>query len=74
VQVTGVLANSEGIYPTSMITVHFGASLTYCHPSPFGECLITLSNPNVGPTSIYATYSGYGRSYRSPTFHVTVES
>jgi hypothetical protein len=72
VQVTGVLANSEGIYPTSMITVHFGANLTYCHPSPFGECLITVSNPSVGPASIYATYTGYGRSYRSPTFHVTV--
>ena len=72
VQVTGVLANSEGIYPTSMITVHFGASLTYCHPSPFGECLITVTNPSVGPVSIYATYTGYGRSYRSPSFHVTV--
>jgi len=72
VQVTGVLANSEGIYPTSVITVHFGARLFYCSPNPFGECLITITNPTVGPASIYATYSGYGRSYRSPTSHVTI--
>jgi hypothetical protein len=72
VQVTGVIANSEGIYPTSMVSVHFGASLFYCHPSPFGECLVTVPNPTVGPASIYATYTGYGRSYRSPMFHVTV--
>jgi hypothetical protein len=72
VQVTGVLANSEGIYPASLIAVHFGARLTYCRPSPFGECLITVSNPSVGPGSIYATYTGYGRSYRSPVSHVTV--
>src|ERR1035437_2413789 len=72
VQVTGVLANSLGIYPTSVITVHFGAIIFYCHANPFGECLITIPHPSVGSASIYATYPGYGRSYRSPTSHVTV--
>jgi hypothetical protein len=72
VQVTGVLANSQGIYPTSLITVHFGEQVAYCHPNPFGECLITIANPAVGATSIYATYTGYGRSYQSPTSHVTI--
>jgi hypothetical protein len=72
VQVTGVLANSQGIYPTSTVTVHFGSRLTYCRPNPFGECLITVPNPPIGPATIYATYTGYGRSYRSPNDLVTV--
>jgi hypothetical protein len=72
VQITGVLANREGIYPSSFVTVHFGARLTRCRPSPFGECLITVVNPSDGPASIYATYTGYGVSYRSPTARVTV--
>jgi hypothetical protein len=71
-QVTGILANSEGIYPTGLITVHFGAQLSYCRASPFGECLITVSNPSVGPALVYATYTGYGRFFRSPTSRVTV--
>ena len=74
VQVTGVRANNEGIYPTSTITVHVGATSDSCHPNPFGECLITVSNPPIGSDSIYATYTGYGRSYQSPTSHVTVQS
>jgi hypothetical protein len=74
IQVTGVIANSQGIYPITVITVHFGARLLYCHPNPFGECLITVANPAVGATSIYATYTGYGRSYTSPTSHVTIQS
>jgi hypothetical protein len=73
IQVTGVVANSEGEYPDSVITVHFGARALFCHPNPFGECLITVANPSVGATSIYATYTGYGRSYVSPTSHVTIE-
>lgn len=73
VQVTGVLANSEGFYPNSLITVHVGATIAYCHPNPFGECLLTISNPPIGSDSIYATYTGYGRSYRSPATHVTVQ-
>jgi hypothetical protein len=73
VQVTGVVANSEGIYPTSVITVHFGARVVYCHANPFGECLITISNPPIGRASIYATYTGYGRSYVSSTSYVTIE-
>jgi hypothetical protein len=74
VQVTGVLANNEGIYPNSTITVHVGATIAYCRPNPFGECLLTISNPPIGSDSIYATYTGYGRSYQSPTSHVTVQS
>jgi hypothetical protein len=74
VQVTGVLANSVGIYPTSVITVHFGATVADCHANPFGECLVTIAHPTLGPTSIYATYTGYGRSYRSTPSHVTIVS
>ena len=39
-----------------------------------GECLLTISNPPIGSDSIYATYTGYGKSYQSPTSHVTVQS
>jgi hypothetical protein len=74
VQVTGVLANDEGIYPITSITVHIGATIVHCHPNPFGECLLTIPNTPVGTDSIYATYSGFGRSYQSATSHVTVES
>jgi hypothetical protein len=74
VQVTGVRANSAGFYPNSTITVHVGAAIAYCHPNPFGECLVTISNPPLGTDSIFATYTGYGRAYQSPTSHVTVQS
>jgi hypothetical protein len=72
VQVTGIIANSQGEYPTSVVTVHMGTRLVYCHPNPFGECLVTIDNPPVGLTSIYASYTGYGRSYTSPTALVTI--
>ncbi|HEV3187590.1 MAG TPA: hypothetical protein VGZ04_06025 [Acidimicrobiales bacterium] len=74
VQVTGVRANSDGFYPNATVTVHVGATIAYCHPNPFGECLLTISNPPIGSDSIYATYTGYGTSYQSPTSHVTVQS
>ena len=74
VQVTGVRANNEGIYPNSTITVHVGPRIVDCHPNPFGECLLTISNPPIGSDAIYATYTGYGTSYQSPTSHVTVQS
>ncbi len=74
VQVTGVRANSEGIYPNSLITVHVGSRVATCYPNPFGECLITISNPPVGSSMISATYTGYGTSYQSPASHVTVQS
>jgi hypothetical protein len=74
VQVTGVRANSLGFYPITTISVHVGARVGYCPPNPFGECLLTISNPPVGSDAIYATYTGYGSSYRSPTSHVTVHS
>jgi hypothetical protein len=71
-QETGVTYNSEGIYPHSLITVHFGTRIVTCRPNPFGECLLPVSNPATGPVSIYATYTGYGVSYVSPTFHLYV--
>jgi hypothetical protein len=74
VQVTGVLANNEGIYPITTITVHVGATIAHCSPNPFGECLVTVANPPIGFDAIYATYAGFGRSYRSPTSHVRVQS
>jgi hypothetical protein len=74
VQVTGVKANDEGIYPVTTITVHVGATVVTCHPNPFGECLLTLPDAPVGLDAIYATYVGFGRSYQSPTSHVRVES
>jgi hypothetical protein len=73
VQVTGVHANNEGIYPGSPITVHVGAAIASCHANPFGECLLTISNPPIGSDSIYATYTGYGRSYQSRSSRVTVQ-
>jgi hypothetical protein len=73
VQVTGVRANAEGIYPITTITVHLGAMIVYCHPNPFGECLLTISHPPVGFDPITASYSGFGSSYQSPTSHVRVE-
>ena len=73
VQVTGVRANSEGIYPNTVVTVHAGSTVTSCHPNPFGECLISIANPPVGTSSIYASYTGYGTSYQSPATDVTVQ-
>jgi hypothetical protein len=72
VQITGVIANGEGIYPTTVVSIHFGARLVLCRPNPFGECAVTVANPPVGTVPMYATYSGYGRSYRSPTYEVSV--
>ena len=72
VQVTGVVANGQGIYPQSWVSVHFGGQRFSCQPSPFGECLIRVSAARIGPTSVSATYTGYGRSYSSPISHVTV--
>jgi hypothetical protein len=74
VQVTGVMPNSQGIYPTTVVTVHFGAMVAHCDPNPFGECLLTFSDPPLGSTPIYATYTGYGKSYTSPVSHVTITS
>ena len=72
IQVTGVIANSEGIYPQSPVSVHFGAQTFYCVPSPFGECLINVPHPQLGRVAISASYTGYGVYYRSPTSYVTV--
>jgi hypothetical protein len=72
VEVTGVRANAEGIYPQSTVTIHVGERLFYCQPSWFGECVVRVSDPRPGRTAIYATYVGYGQSYRSPTSYVTV--
>jgi hypothetical protein len=72
IQLTGVAADSQGIYPTSWVTIHFGSRLYYCQPSPFGQCLITVSAAPVGTTAIWANYVGYGRAYRSAPTLVTV--
>jgi hypothetical protein len=72
IQVTGVIANSEGIYPQNSVTIHFGARTFYCVPSPFGECLINVPHPQLGRVAMSASYTGYGVSYHSPTSYVTV--
>lgn len=72
VEVTGVLANSEGIYPENWMTIHFGARAFYCQPSWFGECYVRVAHPKLGRTPIYATYTGYGPFYRTPTSYVTI--
>ena len=72
VEVTGVLANSQGIYPENWMTIHVGARSFYCQPSWFGECYVKVAHPPLGRTAIYATYTGYGPSYRSPTTYVTI--
>ncbi len=71
VQITGVAANSLGIYPTSRVTVHVGTKVVTCIPSPFGQCLLNVANPGTKTVAIYATYTGYGHSYRSKTVTVT---
>jgi hypothetical protein len=73
-QLTGVIANSEGFYPVTTVSVHFGSTLETCRPNPFGECLITVSDPPTGAVPTYATYTGYGRSYRSPTQDIVITS
>lgn len=72
VQVTGVVANAEGIYPQSPITVHVGARILTCVASPFGECLLTVADPPLGRAAVWASYAGYGVSYRSAPSWVTV--
>jgi hypothetical protein len=71
IQVTGVQANSEGIYPTSKIDVTFNGQTITCHATPFGECLIDFPDPGSGNYQVSATYSGYGSSYRSSS-HVAI--
>ena len=71
-QLTGVLANAEGFYPVTTVVIHLGATVESCRPNPFGECLITVSNPPAGAVPTYATYSGYGHSYRSATMDLTI--
>jgi hypothetical protein len=73
-QLTGVIANSEGFYPVTTVSVHFGSTLKTCRPNPFGQCLITVSNPPTGAIPTYASYTGYGRSYRSPTQDIVIAS
>jgi hypothetical protein len=72
VHVTGIIANSLGFYPWTTVSVHFGSRLATCRPSPFGECVVTVANPPAGVVRIYATYSGYGHSYRSLSHEVQV--
>jgi hypothetical protein len=73
-QLTGIIANAEGFYPVTTVSIHFGWRLATCHPNPFGECLVAVTDPQTGAVPTYATYTGYGRSYRSPTRDVVVSS
>jgi hypothetical protein len=70
VQVTGVIANSLGIYPIALVSVQVGSQHLHCWPNPFGECQLTISHPVVGPVALRASYTGYGRAYRSGVGHV----
>ena len=72
IQVTGVIANSEGIYPQNPVTIHFGVQTLSCVPSPFGECLINVPRLQLGRVAISASYTGYGVSYHSSTSYLTV--
>lgn len=72
VQVTGVIANAAGIYPQSPVTIHVGAQVFSCVPSPFGECVINVTHPQPGRVAISASYTGYGVAYQSGTSFVTV--
>ena len=72
VQITGVIANAEGIYPQSPVTLHFGGHNYLCVPSPFGECLIYVTHPPTGRIAMWASYTGYGAFYRSPTTYVNI--
>jgi hypothetical protein len=74
IQLTGVIANAEGIYPQSPVSVHVGARVETCVPSPFGECLISVDHPPLGHVALWASYTGYGVTYRSPTSYVNVTS
>ena len=71
-QLTGIMANAEGFYPVTTVSVHFGSLIETCHPSPFGECLIAVHYPPSGDVPTFATYTGYGRSYRSPVRDVQI--
>lgn len=72
VTVTGIIANSLGFYPVTPVSVYLGSQRMICSPSPFGECLVTFDRPTPGVEHLYATYTGYGRFYRSPTQVVRV--
>lgn len=72
IQVTGIIANSLGIYPQTAVTIHFGAQTFYCVSSPFGECLINVAHPQLGRVAISANYVGYGIYHHSPTSYVRV--
>jgi hypothetical protein len=73
-QLTGIIANAQGFYPVTTVSIHFGSRVETCHPNPFGECLVTVIDPQTGAIPTFATYTGYGRTYRSPTSVVVVRS
>ena len=71
-QVTGIAANALGFYPVTTVTVHVGPTTVTCHPSGFGQCLLTVAAPPAGRWPLFATYVGYGHAYRSATTFVRV--
>lgn len=74
VQVTGIQANSEGIFPVTTVTVDVGSQRETCRPSPFGECLFSIPTAHAGVVSLAGSYSGYGRYYAARASHVWVAS
>ncbi len=74
-QLTGIAANASGFYPVTKVKVYIGPMLRTCAPNPFGECLIRANPAPSGVVPVYSTYTGwFGRSYRSPTYHLAIPS
>jgi hypothetical protein len=73
-QLTGIIATATGFYPTATVTVHLGPTIVTCRPSPFGECILAVNDPPRGAVPTYVTYTGWGRSYRSPTRDLIIPS
>jgi len=73
-QLTGIIAKAGGFYPVTTVSVHLGSTIQTCRPSPFGECIIGVTDPPSGAVPTYVTYTGWGRSYRSPTRDLVIPS
>lgn len=73
-QLTGIIAKAGGFYPVTTVSVHLGSTIETCHPSPFGECILAVTDPPRGAVPTYVTYTGWGHSYRSPTRDLIIPS
>ncbi len=74
IQLSGVVSDSEGIFPHSTVVVHIGERTMTCFPNPFGECLFHVADLTPGPLTLWASYVGYGVSYTSVPTRVAVAS